>query len=163
MTNPEYLHVLLHPVVIVGLSVALLCLLAGLVLREAKVRLVGLVLVPITSLAAWPLLSLGQSAYNRVRPLADDDGKAWLRQHMNRAETWVPVFYATTALAVLGVGLSRRKPRAATVFTVLTLVAGSAAVGTGAWIAKAGGQVRHPEFRADPAPANHSDTHEHTH
>lgn len=163
MPNPEYLHVMLHPVVIVGLTVALLCLLAGLVLREPKVRLVGLVLVAATSLAAWPLLSLGQSAYNRVRPQADDDGKAWLRKHMDRAETLVPIFWVTTGLAVLGIGLSRHKPRAATVAAVLTLVTGSAAVGTGAWIAKAGGQVRHPEFRTGPAPSNHSDAHEHQH
>lgn len=163
MTNPEYLHVLLHPVVIVGLTVALLCLLAGMVLREPKMRLLGLVLVAATSLAAWPLLSLGQSAYNRVRPLADDDGKAWLLQHMNRAETMVPVFYVTAGLAVLGIGLSRRKPRTATVVAALTLVVGFTAVGAGAWIAKAGGQVRHPEFRIGPAPSNHSDAHEHQH
>jgi len=38
--------------------------------------------------------------------------------------------------------------------TILTLAAALAGVGIGAYIAEAGGQVRHPEFRRLPPPGS---------
>lgn len=158
---PEYLHVLLHPVLIVGLGVALTALLASLIARSKAAQIIALGLVLGTSLIAWPVLGLGQNAYNRVRPQADEAGKAWAREHMQRAETFVYVFYATSLLAAAGLLAHRKWPKAVLPLTIATLVAGAASLGVGGWISKAGGQIRHPEFRNEAPPNGHQNDHIH--
>lgn len=151
---PEYLHVLLHPVLIIGLGVALVALLAGLLSRSKAAQIIALFLVLGTSLGAWPVLELGQNAYNRVRPQADETGKAWAREHMRRAETFVYVFYGTSLLAAAGLLAHRKWAKAVLPLTIATLVTGAASLSIGGWISKAGGQIRHPEFRYGVPPTN---------
>lgn len=160
---PEYLHVLLHPVLIVGLALALLTLVAGLVTRSKVTQVIALALVLACSATAWPVLGLGQNAYNRIRPQADDAGQAWAREHMRRAETFVYVFYATALLAGAGLLAHRKWPKAVKPFTFAVLISGASSLAVGGWISKAGGQIRHPEFRQSPPPTTQSELpHEHT-
>lgn len=174
---PEYLHATGHSVLVVGLGVSLLALLAGWLAKNVPAQAIGLGLVLLCSSAAYPILSLGQDSYNRVRPFADVDGQKWLREHMRRAETSVYAFYATTALAAAGLASLRKSPRATRPLVLATLVSGAVSLGIGGWISAAGGQVRHSEFRvaADhdpemnklPSPVQPSDelpaSHEHKH
>lgn len=167
---PEYLHVLLHPVLIVGLAVALVALAAGLIARSKAAQVVALALVLASSALAWPVLGLGQNAYNRVRPQADEAGQQWMKEHMRRAEAVVYVFYATSLLAAAALVTHRKFPKGVLPLTVATLVAGGVSLGVGGWISKAGGQIRHPEFRAappsaapQPEPSNTSGKPDHQH
>ena len=72
---PEYLHVLLHPALTVGLALAVVALAAGVMTRSKAAQVVALALVLGCSAAAWPVLGLGQNAYNRIRPQADEVGR----------------------------------------------------------------------------------------
>lgn len=159
---PEYLHVLLHPVLIVGLGVALVALLAGLLSRSKAAQIIALCLVLGTSLLAWPVLNLGQNAYNRVRPQADEAGQAWAREHMRRAETFVYVFYGTSLFAAAGLFAHRKWAKVVMPLTIATLVAGAASLAIGGWISKAGGQIRHPEFRDSSPPVTLMPDHSHS-
>lgn len=159
---PEYLHVLLHPVLIVGLALALIVLVSGLVTRSKPAQVIALALVLVCSAAAWPVLGLGQNAYNRIRPQTDEAGQAWAREHMRRAETFIYVFYATALLAGAGLLAHRKWPKAVKPFTAAVLVAGAASLGVGGWISKAGGQIRHPEFRDSPPPVTLMPDHSHS-
>ncbi len=160
---PEYLHVLLHPVLTIGLALAVVALAAGLVTRSKAVQVLALALVLVCSSAAWPVLSLGQNAYNRIRPQADEVGRQWASEHMQRAEKFVYVFYATSLLAAVGMLAHKKWPQAVKPITVATLIAGAASLGVGGWISKAGGQIRHPEFRQSPPPtAQPEHAHDHT-
>ena len=159
---PEYLHVLLHPVLTVGLGLAVVALTAGLMTRSKAAQVVALALVLICSATAWPVLSLGQNAYNRVRPQADEVGRQWASEHMRRAEKFVYVFYGTSLLAAVALLAHRKWPQAVKPITVATLIAGAASLGVGGWISKAGGQIRHPEFRQGP-PATAQPEHAHEH
>lgn len=158
---PEYLHVLLHPVLIVGLAVALVALAAGLMVRSKAAQVIALALVLSSSALAWPVLGLGQNAYNRMRPQADEPGQQWLKEHMQRAEGLVYVFYGTSLLAAAALVSQRKFPKAVLPMTVATLIAGAASLGAGGWISKAGGQIRHPEFRDTPPPAATQPEHSH--
>ncbi len=161
--SPEYLHVLLHPVLIVGLALALIALVAGLVTRSKPAQVIALALVLACSATAWPVLGLGQNAYNRIRPQADEAGQVWAREHMRRAETFVYVFYATALLAGAGLLAHRKWPKAVKPFTLAVLVSGASSLAVGGWISKAGGQIRHPEFRQSSPPTAQSEPpHEHT-
>lgn len=159
---PEYLHVLLHPVLIVGLALALVALAAGWATRSKPAQVISLALVLACSAAAWPVLALGQNAYNRIRPQADEAGQAWAREHMRRAETFIYVFYATALLAGAGLLAHRKWPKAVKPFTAAVLVAGAASLGVGGWISKAGGQIRHPEFRDSSPPVAMPSDHSHS-
>lgn len=156
---PEYLHVLLHPVLIVGLALALVALAAGWATRSKPAQVIALALVLACSATAWPVLGLGQNAYNRIRPQADEPGQAWAREHMRRAETFVYAFYATALLAGAGLLAHRQWPKAVKPFTAAVLIAGASSLAAGGWISKAGGQIRHPEFRQTPPPTGASAAH----
>ena len=79
---------------------------------------------------------------------------------MERAEKLVYVFYATALLGVVALATQRKLPRAGTSLAIATLVFGVASLGAGGWISKAGGQIRHPEFRGKSAPPS-AGQHEH--
>ena len=135
---PEYVHVLLNPLPVYGLALGILAL--------------GVILVG--SASAWPALHYGQNAYTRVRAQADEPGQQWLDEHMERAEKMIFAFYVTAALAVAALVSAKKFPRAATPLAVATLVTAAASLGVAGWISKAGGQIRHPEFRQGSAPAS---------
>ena len=158
---PEYLHVLLHPALTVGLALAVVALAAGLMTRSKAAQVVALALVLGCSAAAWPVLGLGQNAYNRIRPQADEVGQQWASEHMRRAEKFVYVFYVTSLLAAVALLAHLKWPQAVKPLTITTLILGAASLGVGGWISKAGGQIRHPEFRtADVKPPRAEGAHQ---
>lgn len=151
LTQPEYLHILLNPMPIYGLSIAVLALAITLVRRNRAGQVLALWLVFLAAGSAWPTYGYGEDAYHRVYLIADGDGQEWLDHHMHRAEKAIYVYYAAAAAALLAVLLPRKIPGSALPLTILTFLLALAALGAGGWIAHAGGKVRHSEFRApDP-------------
>ncbi|MEO6181921.1 MAG: hypothetical protein ABIP71_02205, partial [Verrucomicrobiota bacterium] len=146
--SPEYIHVLLNPIPGYGLAMGILALASALVARNKTAQVIGLGLVIIACASVWPVTHFGTSAYKHVRELSDEAGVDALDEHMERAEKVVFFFYATALLGVVAIVSRRKFPRAATPLAVTTLLLGVASLGAGGWIAKAGGQIRHPEFRA---------------
>jgi len=163
--EPEYLHVLLNHLPLVGLMVAVVVLVAALLLRNRPATILGLALVGLLAVSAWPVIESGRSNYVRVRELADEDGKAHLRHHMVLAERWDKLYYATAAVAALGLLAAWKWPRGFQRLAVLAALLAAGSLVAGAVIADAGGKVRHPEFRAVPPPAHNplEPEHEHAH
>ena len=76
----------------------------------------------------------------------------WLDEHLDRADS-LTILYLPVFLLALGSILAPRFWKQAQLpLTILTLAAALAGVGIGVYIAEAGGQVRHPEFRSLPPP-----------
>ena len=150
--KPEYIHVLLNPLLTYGLGIGVLILAAGLLARNRSARVIGLVLTAIAAASAWPVLFYGQRAYNDLFPLLDTESQQWLDVHMDRAEHFIYFFYATALVAIAALVWPRKSPKVATAFSVLALVIGLASLGIGGWIARAGGEVSHSEFRGEGAP-----------
>lgn len=163
--EPEHLHVLLNHLPLVGLVVAVVVLVVALLLRNRPATILALALVGLLAGTAWPVIESGQSSYVRVRELADEDGKAHLRQHMVLAERWDKLYYATAAVAVLGLLAAWKWPRGFHPLAVLAALLAAGSLVAGAVIAEAGGKIRHPEFRSGPPPAGNqeNDEHHHTH
>ena len=82
---------------------------------------------------------------------------------MRRAETFVYVFYATALFAGAGLLAHRKWPKAVKPITVTVLIAGASSLAVGGWVSKAGGQIRHPEFRQSPTPTTVQSEHSHAH
>jgi hypothetical protein len=151
--NPAYRHMLLNHIPIIGLIVALVVLVTGLAARHTALLFTGLVLVALTAGASIPVAHYGDAAYPTVYDSLDGPGQDWLDYHAELAATWLPLLYANTALAVLAIvmGLARRPllPWAALLVALVTL----AGIGSTAVVARAGGQIQHPEFRISDPPA----------
>jgi predicted ABC-type exoprotein transport system permease subunit len=156
LQQPEYLHVLINPLPVYALFLGLAALALALPLRSRAVQVTALALILVAAASAWPVYAAGHRAYNKVYLIVDDDGKAWLDAHMHRAEKVGYIFAALAALALTAIVLPLRIPKAAFPLALITLLFAFATLGTGGWIAWAGGKVRHPEFRNEPPPKNPS-------
>ncbi|ODU23916.1 MAG: hypothetical protein ABS95_02660 [Verrucomicrobia bacterium SCN 57-15] len=157
---PEYVHVLLNPLPTYGLGIGILALGAALLARSKSAQAIALGVVIVTAASAWPVQFYGKNAYRHVRSISDEHGQHWLDTHMDRAEKFVYAFYATALLGIAALVCRKKFPKAGLPLTLATLVASGASFGTGIWISRAGGQIRHPEFRAESAPSKPA-PHEH--
>jgi hypothetical protein len=151
MLTWEYIHVLLNPMPIYGLSMGVLALLIALPLRNHKAQVLALWLIFFGAASALPTYLSGQKAYHKVYLIADGDGQSSLDTHLHRAERLIFLFYGLTASALSAVLIPVKWPKAGLPLMLLTLVVAIASLMAGGWIAKAGGEVRHSEFRSEPA------------
>lgn len=158
---PEYVHVLLNPLPVYGLAIGILALGAALLARSKPARAIALGIIIVSSASDWAVTHYGKNAFAGIREKADEAGQQWLDEHMERGEKFIYVFYATALLGIAALISQKKFPRAATGLTLATLVASVVSLGVGGWISKAGGQIRHPEFRAGSAPPTKGAPHEH--
>jgi len=152
LQQPEYLHSLLRVFPVEGLSLGMLALVISFIQRSRPAQITALILICICAAMAYPVVRLGENAYDTIEARSKDDGLAWLDAHAQRAEKALIVYYTLTGVSFLALMVPIKYPKSATPLAVLTLVVATAAMGAGAWISYAGGQVRHPEFRYGPPP-----------
>ncbi len=152
LSQPEYVHVLINHLPLTGLFVALLCLVGGAIIRNRAAVFLGMGLVSLFSLSAWPVYVYGEQAYDRVYSMADDAGDAYLKQHKEVGENWIWLYYLTASVGVVGIGAGLRWPKCLWVTAAATAILTIASLGAGAAIADYGGKVRHPEFRRGRPP-----------
>ena len=153
LRQPEYVHVLLNPLPVYGLLISWIALIAALISKSRRACIVALILVFITSISAWPVYEFGEQGYDRVLAMTDDDGHAWLDEHEERAEKLIYIFYALAALSLVAIIVPLRRPKSSLLLAIAVVLIGAVTLGSGCYIAYAGGKVRHREFRNEPAPA----------
>lgn len=163
LQEPAYQHVLLNHFPIVGSVLGALALLVGLLLRNRLAVMAPLVLLLVVGVSAWPAYQTGSDAYKPVRKVADKAGVDWLDEHMERADKTVWIFYAMAVIAAAALVVPKKWPRSSNYLAIGTLLAALGASATGAYIASAGGKIRHPEFRTSelPPPTEETDHHHH--
>jgi hypothetical protein len=152
LRQPEYVHVLLNPVPVYGLLISWLGLIIAVFLKSRRAQVATLVLVLISSLFAWPVYEFGQQAYDRVLSMTDEDGERWLDEHQDRAEDLIWVYYALAVLSAAAIAVPIKWPKSSTPLVIAVILLGAGALGTGSYIAYAGGKIRHREFRNTPPP-----------
>jgi hypothetical protein len=157
LQQPEYIHVLLNPLPVYGLLIGLIGLVLALVLKSRRAQIATLTLVLISSASAWPVYEFGEEGYDRVLSMTDEDGGAWLDEHMHRAEDLIWVFYVLAALSAFAIAAPIKWPRCSLPLALAAVLLGAATLGSGVYIAYAGGRVRHREFRNAPAPPKRSE------
>jgi hypothetical protein len=161
LQKPEYLHVVLNHLPIWGVILGAFALGISLLLKSRTAQITALAIVLVGGVAAFPVFVTGEQAYKPIRSLTDDPGSDWLDTHMERAEQWIGVFYVLAAVALAGIVVPIKWPKSAVPLAVAALVLALLSIGIGFYIAEAGGQIRHPEFRLsrepqpDPSPNTH--------
>jgi hypothetical protein len=152
LNQPEYVHTAINHFPLIGLLVAWVSLLIALAVRNRGAVLIGLALLGVLSLSIWPVAYFGNAGYDRVLSMSDDPGQAFLRYHEALANRWMFLFYITAGVSALGFGLAWKWPRVLTPFAVVALLLAAGSLVAGIAIARAGGQIRHREFRHGPPP-----------
>lgn len=152
LRQPEYIHVLLNPLPVYGLLVGWLGLVIALILRSRRAQITTLTLVLISSASAWPVYEFGEQGYDRVLSMADDAGQSWLDEHRERGEKLIWIFYVLVALSAIAIAAPFKWPKTSVPLAAAVILLGAVTLGSGAYIAYAGGRVRHREFRNEPAP-----------
>ncbi|HNQ72652.1 MAG TPA: hypothetical protein PKN95_03480 [Verrucomicrobiota bacterium] len=152
LQQPEYVHVLLNHLPIIGLFVALLGLGAALFLKPRAPLFLTLALVGLMALSVVPVKRSGDRGADRVLAMSDDEGQAYLKYHEQLAQRWL-FLYLLTALAAAGTFVVGWKwPRRFRLAASGVLLLGLASLVAGAVIADYGGKIRHREFRNGPPP-----------
>ena len=152
LRQPEYVHVLLNPLPVYGLLISWIGVIVALVSKSRRAHIVTLILVFITSISAWPVYEFGEQGYDRVLAMTDDDGHAWLDEHQERVQKLIYLFYLVAALSVAAIIVPLRWPKSSVPLAIAVVLLGAVALGSGCYIAYAGGKIRHREFRNEPAP-----------
>ncbi len=152
LRQPEYVHVLLNPLPVYGLLISWIALIAALISKSRRAHIVTLILIFVTSISAWPVYEFGEEGYDRVLAMTDDDGHAWLDEHQARGQKLIYVFYALAVLSAAAIVVPLRWPKSSVPLALVVVLLGAAALGSGCYIAYAGGKIRHREFRNEPAP-----------
>jgi hypothetical protein len=152
LDRPEYVHAITNHLPLIGLLVAMLALIAALVTKDRTAMLIGLALVGLLALSAWPVYHYGEAGYDRVLSMADEAGGKFLEYHKALAERWIFLYFVTAGLAGVGFMLGLKWPRTLVLSSILALVLAATSLAAGIVIAKAGGAIRHREFRFEPPP-----------
>ncbi|MFL6527142.1 MAG: cupredoxin family copper-binding protein [Chthoniobacterales bacterium] len=152
LRQPEYIHVLINPLPVYGLSMGLIALFVALCQRSQPATRAALVIVLISAGAAWPVYEFGEQAYDRVLSMSDEAGRAWLAAHQARAEHLIWFFYALAVLSAVALIVSFKRAKLWLVLSIVVLLLGVITLGLGGYIAYAGGKIRHREFRTEPPP-----------
>ena len=152
LQQPEYIHVLINPLPVYGLACGLIGLFIAICQRSRRAIVAALVIVLVSAAAAWPVYEYGERSYDRVLTMADNDGRAWLAEHKERAERLIWLFYALAILSAIGLVLPAKWPKSSVPIAIAALLLGLISLGTGGYIAYAGGRIRHREFRTESPP-----------
>lgn len=149
---PEYVHVLLNPLPVYGLALGILALIIAIALRSRPAQITALAIVLFSALSTWPVVEFGEKGYDRVESTSDKVGYVWLDAHAQRGKRYAFVFYILAGIATVALALPFFLPKTGTPLSIVTLLASIVTLGFGIWIAYAGGQVRHKEFRDGTVP-----------
>lgn len=161
--TPTHLHLAINHVPIIGLAVACLPVLLGILFHSRGGLASGLIAV-ILCVGITPLImETGEAAQESfadgsIDPGMDAAGKAAFREHSHRAKITAPVIYAVGILALLALLTLIKFPRQAAWIAWGILIGAAISIGLGIWTAEAGGRIRHTEFRsakesfAEPTP-----------
>lgn len=152
LRQPEYIHVLINPLPVYGLGLGLIGLIIALLLRSRPAKIATLTIVLISAASAWPVYEFGEQGYDRVLSMTDDDGRAWLDEHRDRAEDLIYFFYGLAGLTGVAIAAPMRWPKSSVGLAMAVLLVGVAVLGMSGYIAHAGGKIRHREFRNEPPP-----------
>lgn len=157
LRQPEYIHVLINPLPVYGLAMGFIGLIIAFFLKSRPAQIVALIIVLITAASAWPVFVFGKQAKDRVLSMENEVGQAWLEEHEDRAEDLIWLFYGLASLSAVALVAPRKWPRSATPLVIAVILLSAATLGSGGYIAYAGGKIRHREFRNVPPPAKKQD------
>jgi hypothetical protein len=154
--TPAHLHLALNHVPIIGLAVACLPVLIGILFHSRGALASGLLAVLLCAGTTPAIMETGEGAREAfvdgsVQPPLDEAGNAAFHQHAGRARVAAPFVYAAGLLALVALIVLIRFPRQSAWIGWGVLAGCTVSIGLCVWTAEAGGRIRHMEFRPESA------------
>lgn len=155
--TPAHLHLALNHVPIIGLAVASLPVLIGILFHSRGALASGLLAVLLCAGTTPAIMETGEGAREAfvdgaAQPPLDEAGNAAFHQHAGRARIAAPFVYAAGLLALVALIALIRFPRQAAWVGWGVLAGCLFSIALSVWTAEAGGRIRHTEFRT-PSPS----------
>jgi uncharacterized membrane protein len=146
--NLAHLHLLLNHVPTVGSVVAMGLLVLALVRRDEPLKHAGLEVLFVIAVLTLPVYMSGVAAHQKLRNQPDVSDDA-MRVHQDAALAGFAVTEFAGFVAWIALWQSRRRGRAARGLVPAVLLLSIVALALMARAATLGGDIRHPEIRAD--------------
>jgi hypothetical protein len=146
LKDPEYLHLLLEPLMIWGLGIGVIAFLLAFFFGERKMQLVALAVIIISSLAVVPYLEQRAAADARVVKLRSDV-KELIEESQERRHDSRGAYLLVASLAGLTALMGAHKGMVGMLAGIGTAVAGSIVVVHGAWLHLKDAEIYHPNIR----------------
>jgi len=156
--TPAHLHLAINHVPIIGLAVACLPVLIGILFHSRGALASGLLAVILCAGTMPAIMETGEGAQESfvdgsIEPGMDVAGKAAFKEHSHRAKATAPVVYAAGILALVALLALIKFPRQAAWIGWAVLLGSALSIALSVWTAEAGGRIRHTEFRPETNPA----------
>lgn len=152
LKHPEYVHILLNPILTYAMPISLAILSFGLLRKRRELQICGLWVIVFVGITAWPTWYFGHQAFDHLLESLTDEAKQWATSHVQRADRFIYVLYVAGSLALVAIYYPRKSPNSAVWLGLIALVAGIVGLASSGWVARAGGEIRHSELRMGPAP-----------
>jgi len=156
LLTPPHLHLALNHIPIIGLAVACLPVLVGILFHSRGALASGLLAVVLCACTMPAIIETGEAAQESfadgsIEPGMDAASKEAFREHSGRAKFTAPVVYASGILALAALLTLIKFPRQAAWGSWAVLLGVAFSIALSIWTAEAGGRIRHPEFRPGTA------------
>jgi hypothetical protein len=147
--NDADLHLMFNHLPVIGVIVGFLVLVWGIIRRSDDVKIVGLIGLILTGVAAIAVYLTGEPAEEMVEKIPGVSG-ALIELHEDWAMISLVFAVITGALAMFGLVTRRMRATSLAQFAIVgTLVTSLVTGGLMARTANLGGQIRHTEIRSD--------------
>jgi hypothetical protein len=158
-----HLHLAINHVPIIGIAVACLPVLIGILFHSRGALASGLLAVILCAGTMPLIMQTGEGAQESfvdgsIDPGMDVAGKAAFREHSHRAKITAPMVYAAGILALVALLALIKFPRQAAWIGWAVLLGCTLSIALSVWTAEAGGRIRHTEFRPVAKPSEPSVT-----
>jgi hypothetical protein len=161
--TPAHLHLAINHVPIIGIAVACLPVLIGILFHSRGALASGLLAVILCAGTMPLIMQTGEGAQESfvdgsIDPGMDVAGKAAFREHSHRAKITAPMVYAAGILALVALLALIKFPRQAAWIGWAVVLGCTLSIALSVWTAEAGGRIRHTEFRPVAKPSEPSVT-----
>ena len=146
LKDPEYLHLILEPIMIWGLGLGVVAFLFAFFFGERKMQFVALAVIIVSSLAVVPYLKQRQKADDRVVKLRGDM-KEMIVESQERRRDSRGAYLVVAALGGLTILMGAHKGKPGMLAGMGTAVAGAVVVLHGAWLHLKDAEIYHPNIR----------------
>ncbi|MFN0138735.1 MAG: hypothetical protein ACKVQW_01445 [Pyrinomonadaceae bacterium] len=153
--DPLHIHLLLNHFPVIGTIIGIALLVLGFFTKSDAIKRASLAVVFGIALLTIPVYLTGEPAEERVEKSVGVS-KALIEEHEDAAMPALIAIEVTGVVALIGLFVSFRAPRFATVSFAAALILSLVTFGLMARTANLGGQIRHVEIRTG-APATNNE------
>lgn len=146
--NEAHWHLVINHLPIIFPLVGVIVMITGLISKSEHVERTAYMIFIIGSIAAYAAMFTGERAEDLVETLSGVS-ESFLEIHEESAETFSILSYILGGISLIGLWVSFKLKSLTEIFSIIVLVFALLVLFFGREAGTTGGEIRHPEIRAD--------------